>query len=586
LEVTLACVIEAQYTMTSTTSSSVEVKESSCGHLGLFATQELNAGDLILEEEPLVILAPLTEEESNKILLDWMGVVGGDGTSKKRSSSTASKANGGGTETPSTLWDVMKNPESVPVHMHGTFKGMVQAGLVWMTKYQNSSDCNTQEALLKLYHPGKGSTTDVETPIVKLADVAIKYLQDSMTNTINNNNNSNDVTNFKDWELLNDILLIWACNSFQGGRVYDQISRANHDCNPNAIIQTIPSPGSTNPTNNNNMSTTTMNDDGQRLVAATKIAPGDEICISYLGLLLYTEREVRKAKLKNTKFFDCQCVRCTKTSSTAGSVDPAGRIPCPARHPRQTSQLVLDEDVQYDDDQTVTYTQTTNIGDDDKNKRLVKVCQNVNNAVLSFLDSRAELSKQGRKPRTTPTSSKRNSRQSTDDDDDDDDDENAVLGEHVGLASTMMGDKHWTTNLTLLLHLDDRLSTMSSRMVATQELPDLDDIAEAIDSLQRISRFVESLDLLLDPGHLLGDVTIGIARLLVSLGDEKSQKYGAEWLDKINDYVTKFGTDGLQKVVTALGGAWKKHGRTNDYDDNDDDEEDGSTATKKKKSRS
>jgi hypothetical protein len=87
----------------------------------------------------------------------------------------------------------------------------------------------------------------------------------------------------------------------------------------------------------------------------------------------------------------------------------------------------------------------------------------------------------------------------------------------------------------------------------------LEDVAEAIDSLQRICRFVESLEVKLDMGHILNDVVIGVvARTLVSMGDTKSQKYGAEWLDKITDYVEKFESEGRKKVVSVLQGAWKK----------------------------
>ena len=151
------------------------------------------------------------------------------------------------------------------------------------------------------------------------------------------------------------------------------------------------------------------------------------------------------------------------------------------------------------------------------------------------------------------------------------------LEENASLASTMMGDKHWTSNLALLLHLDRRLKAMSQQMVITQEMPDEADIAEAIDSLMRISRFVDSLKLDIDPAHLLSDVTIGIARMLISLGDEKSQKYGAEWLSKIEDYVDHFSDSGVQKVVSVLKVAWKKHRRS---DGNDEKE-----GAKKKKAR-
>ena len=82
----------------------------------------------------------------------------------------------------------------------------------------------------------------------------------------------------------------------------------------------------------------------------------------------------------------------------------------------------------------------------------------------------------------------------------------------------------------------------------------------------------------IDPGHLLTDVTIGTARMLISLGDEKSQKYGADWLSKIEDHVNHFSDDGLRKVVSVLKIAWKKHSRSNDDTDNDNSRE-------KKKSR-
>jgi hypothetical protein len=48
------------------------------------------------------------------------------------------------------------------------------------------------------------------------------------------------------------------------------------------------------------------------------------------------------------------------------------------------------------------------------------------------------------------------------------------------------------------------------------------------------------------------------------LGDEKSQKYGAEWLSKIDDYVEQFANDGVKKVVKTLKVAWTKQDRSND----------------------
>lgn len=98
-------------------------------------------------------------------------------------------------------------------------------------------------------------------------------------------------------------------------------------------------------------------------------------------------------------------------------------------------------------------------------------------------------------------------------------------------------------------------------------MPKMEEIAEVIDGLQRVSRFVSGLQLNLHMGHLLGTVIIGVARTLVSLGDVKSQKYGAEWLDKISiDYVVTFESEGTQKVVSALRVAWKEQQKDDDSD--------------------
>merc|ERR1712226_1258692 len=71
------------------------------------------------------------------------------------------------------------------------------------------------------------------------------------------------------------VMLVWSCNSFQGGRIYAQQSRINHSCNPNAVIR--------------------ASEDKQTVLAACSIKAGEEICISYLGLLLYADRPVRQA---------------------------------------------------------------------------------------------------------------------------------------------------------------------------------------------------------------------------------------------------------------------------------------------------
>lgn len=432
-----------------------EVKISDSGNLGLFASKTFKAGTVVLEEAPIVVLAKSAES-------------------------------------------TITVPASVDEKYHDTFRSMVQAGLSWIQ--QQPKD---EKAILELYFPSNESANVYEKDVLKVANEAIKYLQ---------NKSSSEEEN---WVTIGKIMLVWSCNAFEGGRIYRKISRVNHCCNPNAIIQPA---GET-----------------QRLVAAADIVQGDEITISYLGTMLYADTQTRNERLKQAKFFECSCDRCSTD-------DVAARIPCPSCHPRQAQQS-LDEDVQYDDDQTVAYVTPSNPCSTcnsklDEASNLCKFMSNVTPKVVSYLKSQEGTTA---RKRAEPDAQ---------------DDEN--LEEHVGLASTIMGDKHWTTNLLLLLHLDRRLSSISSAMLTTQELPEMDEIAEVIDSLQRVCRFVESQSLRLHPGHILGDVIIGTARALVSLGDEKSQKYGAEWLEKITDYVNKFENEGRQKVVAALSVAWKE----------------------------
>jgi len=511
-----------------------EVRASSSGHMGLFALRDFSSGDVIVEEEATVRLAPLNNTYSKELLSEWRY-----GSSKHQT--TIANQN--------TLWTSIKPPPPglVPEYLHGTFKGMVQAGIVFIKKYQDKIEQTKLESLLQLYYPSKEYALEAEKIIVKVADEAILFLQQHITTT---KTTGKVFSSFEDWQKLHKLLLIWSCNSFEGGRIYPKTSRVNHSCNPNSVIQT-----------SNDSQRCDDNNDGQKLLAATKIEKGSEIFISYLGLLLYTDTALRRKKLKQTKFFECACSRCSDKSSESNG---AAQIPCPISHPRDSQLMSLDEDTQYDDDQIVQYTvlpgpkskaewcknyETIKFGVAEKQK-LFDVLQGVRTKMERFLDTYEQ--KQSKHASS----------------DIDQDEENEILEEHVSLASTMMGDKHWTSNLTLLLHLDRRLKAMSQQMVVTQELPEVEDIAEAIDSLQRISRFVDSLKLDIDPAHLLADVTIGTARMLISLGDEKSQKYGAEWLSKVEGYVGQFSKKGLQKVVSVLKVAWKKHGRS---DNNADD---------------
>ncbi|KAG7357106.1 CMP/dCMP deaminase zinc-binding protein [Nitzschia inconspicua] len=535
-----------------------QVRESWEGHSGLFALQDFEKGDSILTElEPLIKLAPSSAEESHQLYCRWVGLpVSDDSETKSVPKGNNGRNNNNKVNTTTkreTLWDSIVVPSDIDDSYHGIFKGMVQAGVTWMvTTGDGDSTRSDDDKILQLYYPtdnnrfdDNSADSDPENVVRQLSKQAVEYLKTSSTKS------SGEWSKFQDWGMLEKILRIWACNSFQGGLLYDTFSRVNHSCNPNAVIVTN--------------SDDDKNTGGQRLVAATKIQNGEEIFISYLGLFLYADTTTRRKKLKQTKYFECQCQRCTS------SHDPAAQTPCPTCHPRDTTQLSLDEDVQYDDEGDVQYVSSRtepcsnclSTPQQLENQRLDKVLISVNEKIYAFIDTY-----QGS---TKDFSNGDNATESNEED-------VAVLEEHVSLASTMMGAKHWTTSVMLLLHLNNQLSSMSQRMLTTQELPEMEDVAEAIDTLQRLYQFVDSLQLHLDAGHILGDVTIGVARTLVSLGDEKSQKYGAEWLSKIEDYVAHFGGEGRQKVVAALKGAWKKHGRSNGLLD-----EDGRSEAKKPK---
>jgi hypothetical protein len=106
------------------------------------------------------------------------------------------------------------------------------------------------------------------------------------------------------------------------------------------------------------------------------------------------------------------------------------------------------------------------------------------------------------------------------------------------------------------------VSLMSSGQSETEDVGNMDelftDIAEAADGIERAWKYANDLSLKIDPSHWLFDYSVGLARILVGLGDEKSQKYAAEWITKVEDYAKVFESDGMQKVVMSLKNAWKR----------------------------
>ena len=512
-------------TLCTARSTMTEVRDTKHGR-GLFATQEFSPGDIVLADStPLAVLSPVCHQQEDDILQILL---------KDDTKSATRKS----------LWEAILVPQDVDGSMAGNFRGMVQAALCFL---HSPPEPPVETELLKLYCPSLSLPNEKESAIVKLSTQAMDCVE-SHCHTKWRYKESLE----KKREIIQKIMLIWNCNSFEGGRIYGTMSRINHSCDPNAVVKTQRKWNSEASNNNN----------GQEIRAAAPIAVGDEICISYLGQFLYADAQTRRSVLVSNKHFLCCCSRCVDVKP-----DPATWIPCPRDHPRLFGRQQLDEDTQYDDEQQVRYVacptgtcavtcehcQTTFRADDDENdsskfRNVFEVAQNVTDKVVRFLrDAPA-------KGRTADTS--------VSDDDQTTDEESEMLKEHLRMASCVLGARHWTTNLTLLMHLDEMLQGMHAKMLADQSEPDMEAIAEAIDSLQRIFRFQEDLGLRLHAGHLLSDVAIGVARALVSLGDIKSQKYAAEWLEKVDEYVQSFECEGIQKVVSTLKVAWQKDAPT------------------------
>ena len=559
--------------------------------VGLFATKSYKSGDIIIEEAcPLIRLAPQTLEDHSGtgpqdrsaldegILFDQLKQLSSasptvDSNDAKPGKRKNDKASG--------FWDSIKIPPApdsvVDSEMAGKFRGMVQAGLCYAIMSESETplvgyNMETRAKLLSLYHPpidGKSLLCADETKILEVAREALTYIQtviragslvDKFLSAKLSKADDEDELTRAD-ELLK-IMLVWAFNSFEGGRVYDIISRINHSCDPNAVIQL------------NSQSGSSSNDGGEKMAvrAATDIAPGEEIYISYLSTLLYADCPTRRQALREAKHFTCRCSRC----SSSEKPDAAAALPCPFCHPRRNHQHQLDEDVQYDDEQTVHYICPKDSPGDERDdrvfqcdsclktfdratdRRVFEAADSVASKVVLFLRTRHDI--------------QHGPLWKTDDDDGDTDEmmefDAELVEEHLRLASTVLGARHWTTNVMLLFEMDIILQNYHSlQLLAAQgqeqdesDESNMETVAQAIDILQRVYRYVESLGLRIHCGHLLSNGIIGVARALVSLGDETSQKYAAEWLEKLDGYVEFFESDGIQTVVKALREAWKRSG--------------------------
>jgi hypothetical protein len=462
-----------------------EIKATSSAGLGLFSIQDYKEGEkIICEASPFVRLSPVDDEQE---------------TILRQILPPSKKKKGLLKDALLTFLDTMDVPSSVPAKYSNKYKGMLQAAAC----FAEFSYPSCHATLLDLCRPNESDE------VVSVAREVLKYIQ--------NHSKGDSSLRTTDPEVLLKVMLVYTSNGFAGGRFYERSCRLNHSCNPNCIVM--------------------PDGDAQAIVAACDIQSGEELTISYLGLLLYADTSTRQSSLQLDKHFTCGCQRCTTGK------DMAAAVPCPTCHAREGRYL--EEDVAYDDDLVVKYCMpsggnssskcdscgNTATIDKDKNSPL-SVVPLVSTKIINYLDNRS-INVQ---------------------DDHAIDDE--IQDQLLELATLTLGAKHWTTNIMSLLQTDRILKEQHANMIQTGEPPLVEDLAQVIDALQRLERFVVSLDLHLHIGHVLSYSIIGVARSLVSLGDLKSKTYASKWIQKVKQYTIRFESEGMQRVVATLENAY------------------------------
>lgn len=462
-----------------------EVRTSQTGGHGLFATRDYAVGEMIItNEEPL--LKPID--------VDGKPSAG----STTESSSLSPKQQG--------MLRIVDSLDALPDEKERT---------------------ETLDKLIKLYHP---NVKDVSKNN-KAEQELIKESQHVLEHWLSKNNNSKSRSE-EEQHKYQQLMLVWACNSFEGGYIYQQISRVNHSQKPNAQI--VP------------------NSHQQSLQAITAIPAGAELFISYLGHWLYTDHPTRQAHLRRDKYFTC--------AGESGGHDPAGAIPSTIKHPRSTGGVLLEEDVQYDDEQQVFYMEpvlldasdsdmvptkyhcpasntTIDLSSDPTYAQLLRTMSSVTHTVHTVIESTL-------------------ARMDSNSDNDDPTSALALLEEQLKLASSIFGARHWTTNLLLLLYTERSVALWHDELLANSEdanaEPDLDTLAEHCDALERLVRYVSKQELSLRP--LLAPLAIAIARALISLGDTSSKAYAIQWLDQIipEEEEALLENDTTRTIVRAL----------------------------------
>jgi len=568
-----------------------EVRPTPNSGFALYATKSYQPGDIIIEESPLVVFAPRSSEQILKVRSEFRGLPSlptnthenenddedGHHNSKKankKSSKHAAKMQQKNLKKKQAitasqsccLFDISL-PSTIDSSQSNKFRGMLIAAACYALFSKNNNEdkhkstgekeTTLSQRIQKLYSPSTDSTdtiNDDEKKALEMAAHALTFLQ----NRTDPNGHLRALSTRHPSEC-QMAMLIWLCNSFKGGVVYETMSRINHSCDFNCVV-----------------SPSIDNEDNQVLRAACAIPTAEEISISYLGSLTYACHSTRVRRLQMDKYFTCHCSRCDGGDSGGGEDrgDVAASVPCRKCHPRLGRYL--EEEAQYDDDEDVTIeyavphwrqcTTEASVGDTKGSEAPKWVCNVCNEktpvVVINSKDDGVSIAMKKTFERVelhitqddrNPTDV--NAKETMNEED------QGMLEKLSHLSSSVLGSMHWCTNMVLVSILSRKLTSIHASILCSTTADKGQDresvmaeLAECIDSLQRLWGFVEKLGLKAHPGHLLGSLTIGVARVLISLGDEKSIKYGVEWANRVDEdyYQRGFEGEAMIKVLYTM----------------------------------
>lgn len=604
-------------------SNSAVVSESHTLHphhqCGLFATTAYREGDVILVESPLYVLSSQSEDSSvaaaenissvsttldTPSSLDDVPVPNCRSLFKPTSVTDTSTTTSATANDNSLAMDDLVLPPRILKQLRSTksnskdddddelrvnkLRGMILA-LAYYAIHPPSEE--TFSKLLKLYHPSTtlyNKDNQEETDAIQMAKMAVECCSLMCAP-----NSALSALILHDL-FITRFLLIYSCNAFEGGRIYDRLSRVNHSCNPNAVVlegynSDPTTAATTTASSTSSLSGTIAKRDVSILKAACDIAPGEEITISYLGKYLFAGYSIRQRILRVNKHFACGCSRCsivmntmkcnngdtststgTRREEEEGDDDLASCIPCPICHPR--SGRYLDEDVMLDEDGDeqeengfkVCYAIPRNGLTPEERSMFCPSCKGT---IRFITDGGGSMRKkkegmaikymcmaEEKVYERLESTGKRYATESEQDMD----------SQFLQMATSICGARHWTTHFMNLHLMEETLASIHSTMMTTvtKDAEMMEDvyveIAEAADGLDKAYKFASSLGLKLHPAHWLFDYTIALAQTLVGLGDEKSQKYGSTWIERVVEYAERFENERVQEVVIALRDAWKK----------------------------